>query len=70
MSIDAAILALTADGVETYKLNTGQNVSQVTKINVPDLLKQRDALYKSLCRMQYEVDNAGLSNVVQVVPGY
>ena len=59
-----AIIAITSDGVKSYQLNTGQNDSRVTKLDVPDLQAQLDEMVNRLCRWQQKVDDieAGLGS--------
>lgn len=47
----AAMLAL-SDGVQMYKLDTGQSIQQVTMVDLPGLQRTVDALwmqYQTLC---------------------
>jgi hypothetical protein len=72
VAIEDAILALAQEGVQAYTLNTTQNETRVTKLDIPKLNEQLEELYKRLCRQQQQVDQAeagiGSGNVSQVVP--
>jgi hypothetical protein len=42
---NAAIIALTTGGVQSYNLNTGQTTQTVTNLNIKDLNDALDGLY-------------------------
>lgn len=42
---EAASAALAAGGVQSYKLDTGQSIQTVTKLDLSDLFKTIDSLY-------------------------
>lgn len=73
-AIEAAILALTTDKVQSYDLDTGQNRSKVTKLDVPRLNQELSRLYarvKAWCEEIDEDDSGvGSGNVVEVRPSW
>lgn len=73
-AIEDALEQLSLDGVQSYQLNTGQNESRVSKINVPELEKRVDSLYSRLCRLTEQINNIenglGSGGVSQVVPAW
>jgi hypothetical protein len=53
---DAAILALIADnGVESYKLDTGQSVQTVTRSSLTSLQRTRTSLLNELATLEARV---------------
>lgn len=47
-----AIIAVVTNGVESYRLDTGQTVTWVTKLNIKDIQAQYEnslSLYNDLC---------------------
>lgn len=56
---EGAILALSAGGIESYKLDTGQSIQQVTKMNLSELNMALDALYARLCAFETRLTGSG-----------
>ena len=63
IAYEDAILALTTGGVESYTLDTGQNVQKVTKINLSEMNKTLDGLYQRLCNFQTRLNGGGTITV-------
>ena len=62
-----AIDALVVQGVKQYGLDTGQDKTDVTKLDLPKLQETLDALYNRLCVFQARY-NGG--NVIIAAPGF
>lgn len=57
---EAALLAVVADGAQSYKLDTGQTVTWVTKIDVPAMEKTLQSLYNLCTTMQVRLNGTGV----------
>jgi len=64
---DDAIAALGTAGVQSYKLDTGQSVQWVTKMDVADLNKVAESLYNQLVTLEARCTGNG---VLQGRPGF
>lgn len=60
---EAAILAISTDGVEEYMLDTGQTRTRVKKQNLASMNKTLDSLYNRLCTMQARLTGGGVVTV-------
>ena len=63
VAYEAASLALATDGIQSYKLDTGQTVQNVTKLDLEWITKNLNALY-NLCATLEARLNGGSVNVV------
>ena len=68
-ALDAAILAITEEGVKSYELDTGQNRSRVTKHDLPQLMDRMETINNMLCKYQTQynlcmqgLDTSGVTN--------
>ena len=43
-AIEAAIIAITTDGAQSYTLDTGQSRTTVTKVNLPEIINSYEQL--------------------------
>jgi hypothetical protein len=68
--LDKAILALERQEVESYTLDTGQTTTTVRRVNLPELIRQRAALFKQVQDIETILDNmdAAGGNFIQVLP--
>jgi hypothetical protein len=68
--LDKAILALARQEIESYTINTGQDIQTVKRQNLPELIRQRDALLKQIQSIQTALEtlSAAGNNFIQVVP--
>ena len=55
----AAIDALVVGGVQSYTLDTGQNVQTVTKLNLAGLQRTLDSLYNRCATMEARLNGSG-----------
>ena len=44
IAIEAAIIAITTDGAQSYTLDTGQSRTTVTKVNLPEIINSYEQL--------------------------
>jgi hypothetical protein len=65
--LDKAILALTQNEVKSYSVNTGQNVINATRQDLPLLIKSRQDLIKQIQELEALAD-AGAPHIMQAVP--
>lgn len=56
---EAAELALAAGGIQSYKLDTGQNVQTVTKFDLPGIRRTIDALMNRVATLEARVNGCG-----------
>lgn len=68
-ALQAAHLALTTGGVQSYTLNTGQTVQTVTRMNLPSLLEQIALLEREIVALMGKLDGTS-SRVVIAKPGF
>ena len=54
-----ALTALGDGGVQEYRLDTGQSVQHVTKMDVADLQKTVDSLYNTLATLEARCTGSG-----------
>jgi hypothetical protein len=68
--LDKAILALERQEIESYTINTGQDVQTVKRQNLPELIRQREALLRQIQSIQaaLEILSSAGNNLIQVVP--
>jgi hypothetical protein len=52
--------ALMVGGLQTYKLDTGQNVTSVTKFNITELRNYIDALYNRCAVLEARLSGSGV----------
>lgn len=60
VAYEAAIMALTTDGISQYSLDTGQTRQTVTRFDLDTLTKQVDLLYNRLSSLQARLYGAGV----------
>jgi conjugal transfer/entry exclusion protein len=70
-ALDAAILAITEDGVSSYELDTGKNCSRVTKHNLPQLIDRLETINNQICKYQTQYNQCiqGLSSGAPTLGG-
>ena len=56
-----ALTALGSGGVQSYKLDTGQNITWVTKMDVADLNKTLDSLYNRCATMDARLNGGNIT---------
>lgn len=54
-----ALTALGTGGVQSYKLDTGQTITNVTKMDVADLQSAVDSLYNTLATLEARCNGTG-----------
>ena len=59
VAYEAALLALGTGGVQEYRLDTGQSVQHVTKMDVKDLQNTVDSLYNTLATLEARCSGSG-----------
>jgi hypothetical protein len=64
---NAAILALTTTGIQSYQLDTGQTRQLVTKANLAAMQKDRSSLLNELTTLEARLCGTG---AVHVVPSW
>ncbi len=57
---EAAILAITGSGAQSYTLDTGQSVQKVTKLDIEFLQSQLDTLYNRYAMLDARCNGVGL----------
>lgn len=60
---EAALLALGTGGVQEYRMDTGQTVTHVTKMDVKDLQNTVDSLYNTLATLEARCTGNGTITV-------
>lgn len=68
-ALQAAHLALTTGGVQSYTLNTGQTVQTVTRMNLPSLLEQIAMLERQVLDLMTKLGETD-GRVVIAKPGF
>jgi len=58
-AIEDALIALSG-GVQSYRLDTGQSTTQVTRFNIDELNKTLDSLYNRLTILENRLSNRGV----------
>ena len=66
VAYEAAILALGTNGVQSYKLDTGQTIQTVTKLDLDDLNSVLDGRYNRCATLEARLNGRTLS----VRPGW
>ena len=61
LATNAAILAITTGGVERYKLDTGQSVQDVTKLDIEKLQKVRDSLSTEIAVLERSLNGTAVT---------
>jgi len=56
---EAALLALTTGGMQSYELDTGQSKQKVTKFDIDKLNSTLESLYNRCATMQARLSGAG-----------
>lgn len=71
-AIEDALEQLATDGIKSYQLNTGQNDTRVTNLDIPDLEARVDSLYNRLNRFceQIAILEGGNDGNIQAVPAW
>jgi len=54
-----ATLALAQDGIQSYKLDTGQSIQNVTKLDLKNLNATIDSLYNRLATLEARLNGTG-----------
>lgn len=68
--IDLAIQTISSGNHQSYKLDTGQSVQTVTRIDLNALSAQRNNLINQIAALELHPCNSNGSNVKQVRPGW
>ena len=61
---EAAILAIGSEGVQSYKLDTGQNVQWVTYADLPKMNAMLDSLYNRRAMLNARITGDNVHNAV------
>ena len=61
INIDAAITAIMINGAESYRLDTGQTVTNVTKLNIESIKKYRDSLLNEIATLEARLGTYNLT---------
>ena len=64
---EAAVLAIVSGGVQKYSLDTGQDKTDVTKLDIPKMEETLDKLYNRLCVFQARLNG---DNTLLAYPGF
>ena len=59
VAYENATLALATDGIQSYKLDTGQTVQNVTKLDLTALNKTIDSLYNRCSTLEARLNGTG-----------
>jgi len=59
VAYEDATLALATDGIQSYKLDTGQTVQTVTKLDLTALNKTIDSLYNRCATLEARLNGSG-----------
>ena len=59
VAYEGAVLALAGDGIQSYKLDTGQTVQTVTKLDLTALNKTIDSLYNRCATLEARLNGSG-----------
>ncbi|MDD5353063.1 MAG: hypothetical protein PHS93_07890 [Candidatus Omnitrophica bacterium] len=51
-ALNSAIYAITNTNIQSYELDTGQTKQRVTRADLQALIKQRETLLDSICRLE------------------
>jgi hypothetical protein len=69
VAIEAAVVALSTAGVESYSLDTGQSVQRVTKADIARLNTQLDSTYNRYVMLCQRRDGPGGGTMI-ARPGF
>ncbi len=61
VAYEDAVLALGTGGIQSYKLDTGQTVQTVTRLDVADLNKTLDSLYNRYATLEARLNGGTIS---------
>lgn len=61
LAYEAAVLALGTTGVQSYRLDTGQTITNVTKADIGDLNRALSGLYNRLTTLSARLNGCGVS---------
>lgn len=64
---EAAILAITTGAVESYRIDTGQTVTNVTKLNISSIQSGLDLLLNRLATLEARLNGSGS---ITITPGW
>lgn len=59
VAYEDATLALAQDGIQSYKLDTGQTIQNVTKLDLKDLNATIDSLYNRCATLEARLNGTG-----------
>lgn len=62
VAYEDAALALGTNGVQSYKLDTGQTVQTVTRVDLAQIQKTIDSLYNRCATLEARLNGAGVQN--------